>query len=76
MLPFNVQKTLKKQEKRIPLGLRIASNQWQKEQKVNEQPFSFGLRLDSIQWQKEFKEKRETNSLRIKTCFQSMAKGT
>ena len=42
----------------------------------NEKPIPYGLRLDSIQWQKELKEERETNSLRIKACFQSMANGT
>ena len=36
----------------------------------------YGLRLDSIRWQKELKEERETNFLKIKTCFQSLAKRT
>ena len=44
--------------------------------KVNEKPIRYGLRLESIQWPKELKEERETISLRIKTCLQSMAKGT
>ena len=44
--------------------------------KENEKPIPHGLRLASIQWQKEVKEERKTNSLRIKTCFQSMAKGS
>ena len=44
--------------------------------KKKEKPIPYGLRLDSIGWQKELKEEREINSLRIKTCFQSMAKGT
>ena len=38
----------------------------------NKKPIPYGLRLDSIQWPKEIKEERETNSLRNKTCFQSM----
>ena len=42
----------------------------------NEKPIAFVLRLESLKGQKELKEERETNSLRIKTCFQSMAKGT
>ena len=44
--------------------------------KENEKPIPDGLRLDSIQRPKEHKEERETNSLTIKPCFQSMAKGT
>ena len=44
--------------------------------KENEKPIPYGLRLDSIQWQKEHKEEGETNSLRIKTYFQSIAKVT
>ena len=43
--------------------------------KENEKPIPYGLRRDSIQWPKQLKEESETNSLRIKTCFQSMAKG-
>ena len=41
----------------------------------NEKLISYGLRLASIQWPKEMKEESETNSLSIKTYFQSMAKG-
>ena len=44
--------------------------------KENGKPITYGLKLESIQWQKELKEERVTNSLRIKTCFQSMANGT
>ena len=44
--------------------------------KENEKLIPYGLRLESIQWPKELKEERETNSLRINNCFQSMAKGT
>ena len=40
----------------------------------NEKPIPSGLALASIQWPKELKEVRETNFLRIKTCFQSMAR--
>ena len=41
-----------------------------------EKPIPYGLRLDSMQLQKELTEERETNSLRVKTYFQSMANGT
>ena len=41
--------------------------------KENEKPIPYALRLDPIQWPKELKEERETNYLRIKTCFQSLA---
>ena len=44
--------------------------------KENEKPIPHGLRLDSIQWQEELREEGETNSLMIKTCFQSMDNGT
>ena len=44
--------------------------------KENEEPIAYGLRHNPCQWPKELKEERETNSLRIKTCFQSMEKGT
>ena len=40
----------------------------------NEKPFPYGLRLNSIERQKEPIEEKETNSLRIQTCFQSLAK--
>ena len=43
--------------------------------KENKKPTPCGLRLSSIQRQKELNEERETNYLRIKTYFQSMAKG-
>ena len=36
----------------------------------------YALGLASIQWPKELKEERETNTLSIKTYFQSMVKGT
>ena len=42
----------------------------------NDKPIPYVLRLASIQWLKQLKEERETNSLRIKACFQSLAKGT
>ena len=42
--------------------------------KENEKQIPYGLRLASIQWPKESKEERETNSLRIKACLQSIAK--
>ena len=41
----------------------------------NEKPIPYGLRLTSIQWPKELKAERGANSLRMKTYFQSMAKG-
>ena len=63
-------------EKPTPLGLRLASSQWQMEHKENEKPIPCGWRLDSFQCQRECKEEREANCLRIKTCFQSMAIGT
>ena len=44
--------------------------------KEDKKPIPYGLRLDPIQKSKELKEERETNSLRIKTCCRSMAKGT
>ena len=44
--------------------------------KENEKPIPYRLRLASFQLPKELKEERETNSLWIKTCFQSMAKET
>ena len=43
--------------------------------KENEKPIPYRLGCDSIQKQKELKKKGETNSLRTKTCFYSMAKG-
>ena len=43
--------------------------------KENEKSIPYKLRLTSFQMQKDVKEERETNSLRIKTLFQSMAKG-
>ena len=43
--------------------------------KENEKPIPYGLELAFNQWPKEIKEERETISLRIKTCFQSLAKG-
>ena len=42
--------------------------------KENKKPIPNGLRLDYIQWPKELEEESEINSLRIKTCFQSLAK--
>ena len=42
--------------------------------KENEKPTPYGFRHDSNQGQKEHKEERETNFLRIKTYFLSMAK--
>ena len=44
--------------------------------KENEKPIPYDLRLASIQRPKELKDERKSNSLMIKTCFQSMAKGT
>ena len=44
--------------------------------KENEKRILYGLRLGSIQWQQKLTEERETNSFRIKTCFQLMGKGT
>ena len=44
--------------------------------KDNEKLIPYGLRIASIQWPKELKEERETNSIRIKTCFKSIGKGT
>ena len=43
--------------------------------KDNEKLIPYGLRLASIQWPEEHKGESEMNSLRIKTCYQSMAKG-
>ena len=45
---------------------------WNKQD--NEKPFPHGLRLASNQWRKERKDDRETVSLRIKNCFQLLAK--
>ena len=42
----------------------------------NEKPIPYGIRFDSIQWLKELKEEGEANSISLKTCFQSIAKGT
>ena len=44
--------------------------------KENEKPVPYVLRLDSNNWQKELKRQRETNCLKIKTCFESLANGT
>ena len=44
--------------------------------KKKEKTIPYGLRHDTIGWKKELKEKRETNSLWIKTCFQALAEGT
>ena len=57
----------KENEKLIPYGLSV---------KENEKLIPYELKLASIQRLKELIEERETNSLRIQTCFQSMAKGT
>ena len=46
------------------------------EHKGEWEPIPYGLKLDSIQWQKDLKDEWESNSLRIKTCFQSMVNGT
>ena len=42
--------------------------------KENKKLLRFGLTLDSIQWHEEHEQERETNSLRTKTCFHSIAK--
>ena len=44
--------------------------------KENAKLTPYALRLDSIPREKELKEGRQTNALRIKTCFQSMANVT
>ena len=74
MAPFNGQKTLKKKERLISYGLRLASIQWQKEHGEEWETIPYGLRLASIQWLKELIDEREHNSLRITTYFHSMAK--
>ena len=57
----------KENEKQIPYRLSA---------KENEKLIPYKLKLASIQRLKELKVERETNSLRIQTCLQSMAKGT
>ena len=53
MLLINGQRNIKENEKPIPFGLRLASNQWPKNIKVNEKPIPSRLRLTSNQWPKE-----------------------
>ena len=48
----------------------------EKNLKEKEKQIAYGLRLASNQWPKELKEEKETISLKIKTCVQSLAKGT
>ena len=74
MVPFNGQKNLKKKERLITYGLRLASIQWQKEHGGEWETIPYGLTLTSIQWLKELEDEREHNSLRIKTYFHSMEK--
>ena len=45
-------------------------------ERLNERPIAYGFRLYCIQWQKKLKEEAQTNSLRIKTFFRSMANRT
>ena len=78
MLSFDGKKSLKKKDKPIPWGLRLASIQFEKEPKVEQENVSLGIKtwFHSIEKKKELKEEREINSLWIKTCFHSIGKGT
>ena len=50
----------------------MAQKHLKEKEKVNPQ----GIQLASIQWPKALKGERESNSLRIKTSFHSIAKST